>query len=221
MMIPLEPAAADPWAFERALWANGFARVAGVDEAGRGPLAGPVVAAAVVLPPGFDPAGVRDSKKLSPHAREQAFARIEQDALGVGVGIVGPADIDRLNILRATHEAMRRALGALCSPPPDAVLVDGLPVPNLHPCCRALVKGDDKSVSIAAASIVAKVTRDRLMAAFHDEFPVYDFARHKGYGTPQHLAALGEHGPCPLHRRSFAPVAQCAFAFGRRAECGG
>ncbi len=216
--MTLPETAADPWAFERALWADGYARVAGVDEAGRGPLAGPVVAAAVILPPGFDPAGVRDSKKLSPQARERAFARIENEAIAVGVGLVEAAEIDRLNILRATHAAMRGALAALCAPPPDAVLVDGLPVPGLHPCCRALVKGDDKSVSIAAASIVAKVARDRLMTAFHDTFPVYDFARHKGYGTPQHLAALGEHGPCPLHRRSFAPVAQCAFPFARRAK---
>ena len=212
------PESRDPWAFERALWAEGFARVAGVDEAGRGPLAGPVVAAAVILPPDFDPAGVRDSKKLSPAARETAFERIEREALAVGVGTVEAGEIDRLNILRATHEAMRRALAALCPPLPDAVLVDGLPVPGLHPCCRALVKGDDKSVSIAAASIVAKVTRDRLMAAFHDTYPAYDFARHKGYGTPDHLAALDRHGPCALHRCSFAPVAQRALPFSREDE---
>lgn len=199
-------AAADPWAHERALWAEGCLRVAGVDEAGRGPLAGPVIAAAVVLPPNFDPAGVRDSKKLSPAGRARALARIETEALAVGIGIADANEIDRLNILRATHEAMRRAVAALCFFP-DAVLVDGLPVPGLHERCVALVKGDDKSVSVAAASIVAKVTRDRMMAACHEAFPAYDFARHKGYGTPAHLAELAEHGPCPLHRRSFAPVA--------------
>jgi ribonuclease HII len=205
--------APDPWEHERAFWQAGLLRVAGVDEAGRGPLAGPVVAAAVILPPDFNPVGVRDSKKLSPPAREQARERIEREACAVGVGLVEAAEIDRLNILRATHEAMRRALAALPTPA-DAVLVDGLPVPGLHERCQALVKGDDKSVSVAAASIVAKVTRDAIMTAAHEQFPVYDFGRHKGYPTPDHLRALDEHGPCPLHRRSFGPVAQCCLKFG-------
>lgn len=198
----------DLWRYERAARARGAGVIAGVDEAGRGPLAGPVVAAAVVLPFGFDAEGINDSKKLSPSARERAFARICAGTPMVGVGIVDAGEIDRLNILQATHQAMRLALIDLgvC---PDAVLVDGLFVPDLHPLCRALVKGDARSVSIAAASIVAKVTRDRLMAgAYHQQFPAYDFARHKGYPTPDHLLALDRHGPCPIHRRSFAPVAQ-------------
>ena len=207
MIAPPDAAPPDLWAHERAWWARGRARVAGVDEAGRGPLAGPVVAAAVILPAGFDPAGVKDSKKLSPEARERAEARILSEAVAVGVGIVDAPEIDRLNILRATHRAMRLAVDAL-DPPPDAVLVDGLPVSGLHPECEALVQGDGRCLSIAAASIIAKVTRDRLMAAYHDEYPAYDFARHKGYPTPDHLTALDAHGPCPLHRRSYAPVAQ-------------
>ncbi|MBC8104712.1 MAG: ribonuclease HII, partial [Cytophagales bacterium] len=131
----------------------------------------------------------------------------------IGVGIIDPPEIDRLNILRATHQAMRCALAAL-SVLPDAVLVDGLPVPNLHVDCRAFVKGDSRSVSIAAASIVAKVTRDRLMCGeYHRQYPQYDFARHKGYPTPEHLAALEVHGPCAIHRRSFGPVAQKCLVF--------
>jgi ribonuclease HII len=181
--------------------------VAGVDEAGRGPLAGPVVAAAVILPPDFDPAGIADSKKLSPAAREEAEARIRCEAIAVGVGVVEAEEIDRINILRATHRAMRLAVDAL-DPAPDCVLVDGLPVPGLHEDCEALVKGDGRCLSIAAASIVAKVFRDRLLCAYDRVYPPYGFARHKGYPAPEHLRALDLHGPCPIHRRSFAPVAR-------------
>jgi ribonuclease HII len=215
----MEPfAVTDLFEHERSLWDVGRLRVAGVDEAGRGPLAGPVVAAAVVLPDGFDLTGITDSKKLSPAARERAYERLRAaeggGAIHIGVGIADPPEIDRLNILRATHEAMRRALAAVAGEL-DAVLVDGLPVPGLHAdCCHALVKGDSRSASIAAASIIAKVTRDRLMCGpYHERFPLYDFARHKGYPTPEHLAALSEHGPCEIHRRSFGPVAQCSFRF--------
>lgn len=197
----------DPWLPERAVWKRGRLRVAGVDEAGRGPLAGPVVAAAVVLPPDFDAWGIHDSKKLSAAARERAEARIRAEALAIGAGIVPADEIDRLNILRATHQAMRLALASL-DPAPDAVLVDGLPVPDLHDDCAALVGGDACCLSIAAASIVAKVTRDRMMIAYDAQYPEYGFARHKGYPAPEHLRALELHGPCPLHRRSFAPVAQ-------------
>ncbi len=201
----------DLWEHERAARADGRLRIAGVDEAGRGPLAGPVVAAAVVLPEGFDLSGVGDSKKLSEAARERAFERIRAGALSVGVGVVHAGEIDRLNILRATHLAMRLAVDAL-DPAPDAVFVDGLPVPGLHDDCRSLVKGDARCASIAAASIIAKVTRDRLMCGeYHDLYPQYDFPRHKGYPTPEHLAALAEHGPCPIHRRSFGPVSQLAL----------
>ena len=203
----------DPWEFERAAFENGARIVVGIDEAGRGPLAGPVVAAAVVLPRGFDLTGINDSKKLSPAARERAYERLraELPPAHIGVGLADAAEIDLLNILRATHEAMRRALAALGVGAVDVVLVDGLPVRDLHPNSLALVKGDSRSASIAAASIVAKVTRDRLMAGhYHTLHPAYDFARHKGYPTADHIAALARHGPCAIHRRSFAPVAGCA-----------
>jgi ribonuclease HII len=185
--------------------------VAGVDEAGRGPVAGPVVAAAVVLPFGFDPEGITDSKKMTARAREAAFERILTVAR-VGIGVADADEIDRINILRATHEAMRRALAAL-PVAPEGVLVDGLPVPDLHERCEAVVRGDALHPCISAASVVAKVTRDALMAINDAAYPHYGFARHKGYGTRAHLAALAEHGPCPLHRRSFAPVLQLALIF--------
>lgn len=185
--------------------------VAGVDEAGRGPLAGPVVAAAVILPTDFDTTGITDSKKMTAAAREAAYTRICAVAQ-VGVSIVDADEIDRINILRATHEAMRRALAAL-SQAPESVLVDGLPVPNLHENCTAVVKGDSLHACISAASIVAKVTRDRLMVDYDITYPQYGFARHKGYGTRVHLTALAEHGPCILHRRTFAPVLQLALKF--------
>jgi ribonuclease HII len=178
-------------------------------------LAGPVVAAAVILPREFDPTGITDSKKLSPAGRESAYERLRVETPFIGVGIVPADDIDRLNILRATHRAMHLAVEAL-QERPDVVFVDGLPVPGLHDDCRSLVKGDARCLSIAAASIIAKVTRDRLMCSeYHAMYPQYDFARHKGYPTPEHLAALLEHGPCPLHRRSFAPVAQAVLRFDR------
>lgn len=196
------------WRHEQLVWEAGFVRVAGIDEVGRGPLAGPVMAACVVLPPGFALDGIRDSKNLSPKQRDRAEARIRAEAVAVGLGIVEPDVIDRINILHATHEAMRLAYSQL-DPSPDFVLIDGLPVREF-PCDRkALVQGDSCSVSIAAASIVAKVARDRLMCAYADVYPEYGFAGHKGYGSAKHLDALREHGPCPIHRRSFAPVAAC------------
>ena len=181
--------------------------VAGIDEAGRGPVAGPVVAAAVVLPPGFDPTGIDDSKKLTSRQREIAYARIVAGATAWSIGIVEADEIDRINILKATHVAMRRALeglGILV----ERVLVDGLPVPGLHPNSHAVVGGDGIHVQIAAASILAKVTRDRLMAEHHRQWPAYGFDRHKGYLSATHRSALDRHGPCPIHRRSFAPVSQ-------------
>jgi len=210
-----KPVTVDLWHYERAEWEAKRLRVAGVDEAGRGPLAGPVVAAAVILPEGYDIAGIGDSKALSPKKREAAFARLVADAakgyetsgVAIGIGWSYPEEIDRVNILQATYMAMRRAVAELCVAP-DAVLVDGLPVPNLHKHCKAIVKGDAKSVSIAAASIIAKVTRDRYMTEADALYPEYGFAGHKGYGAPVHLAALSEHGACAIHRRSFAPVAQ-------------
>ncbi len=192
---------------ERALRARGFVLVAGVDEAGRGPLAGPVVAAAVILPEGFALDGLTDSKKIAPARREKFFTNITA-SVGVlwAVGKASAEEIDGINILRATHLAMARAVEALPQQP-DHALVDGLPVRGLSVGHTALVGGDALSLSIAAASIIAKVTRDRLMVALDAAHPQYGFARHKGYGVRQHLDALRKHGPCPAHRRTFAPVA--------------
>jgi ribonuclease HII len=199
--------------FERELWTRGVALVAGVDEAGRGPLAGPVVAAAVVLPDEWRLAGVdarlrdlNDSKQLTEAQREEFFhVLISLPGIRYGLGQVDAALIDQINILQATHRAMRLALAQL-RPAPGHVLVDGRPVPSLKRPSTALVKGDARSYSIAAASVLAKVTRDRLMRECDRLYPAYGFAAHKGYGTPQHLAALATHGPCPIHRRSFAPL---------------
>jgi ribonuclease HII len=200
-------------AFERQALDHGLRHVAGVDEAGRGPLAGPVVAAAVILPQSWIESewpealnGLNDSKQLTALQREQFFLSLTTHPLvRYGIAALDAADIDRLNILQATHHAMRAALAKL-HPPPDHVLVDGRPVPDLGFSQTALVKGDARSYSIAAASILAKVSRDRWMLEFHERWPQYGFADHKGYGTPQHLAALAEHGPCPIHRRTFAPL---------------
>jgi ribonuclease HII len=194
--------------FEERLRASGFCTIAGVDEAGRGPLAGPVVAAAVILPQGFSHPRLDDSKKLSEKVRASLFAELsEAPDVTSAVVEVGPQEIDRLNILRATHEAMRRAVAKLL-PEPDHVLIDGLPVRPFPKPQTALVGGDGLSLSIAAASIFAKVTRDRLMLALDAQYPQYAFAQHKGYGTALHLTRLQEHGPCPAHRRSFTPVRQ-------------
>ena len=192
--------------FERHLWAQGVHRVAGVDEAGRGCLAGPVVAAAVVLSPDGVIDGIDDSKKLSRTQRETLYEEIVAKALAVGIGQVEAEEIDRLNILQASLKAMRLALEHLQTPP-DRVLIDGhLPAHSPYPE-QAIIDGDARSLSIAAASIVAKVHRDRLMCECDARYPEYGFAAHKGYGSAAHLAALDAHGPCPLHRRSFGPVA--------------
>lgn len=178
-------------------------QVAGVDEAGRGPLAGPVVAAAVVLNAKDIPNGLNDSKKLSPARRETLFAQLH-DCAQIGVGIAAVEEIDSINILQATYRAMERAVAALPLPPRHC-LVDGNRLPKLKIPAQAVVKGDTLSLSIAAASIIAKVTRDRLMHNLHATFPHYDWAQNMGYGTPQHLNAIRTHGPCPHHRLSFAP----------------
>ena len=210
--VKIEVVKTDLWQHENAASLAGFVRVAGIDEVGRGPLAGPVMAACVVLPAGFSLDGIRDSKKLSERQRERAEARIRAEAVAIGIGSVEPEVIDRINILQATHAAMRQAYGQIV-PAPDFVLIDGLPVRSF-PCpgVLALVQGDSRSASIAAASIVAKVARDRLMRAYDAVYPGYGFAGHKGYGSAKHLAALAQHGPCPLHRRSFAPVAACMMS---------
>ena len=194
--------------YEEELHASGYRLIAGVDEAGRGALAGAVVAAAVILPRGARIVGLADSKKLSPEQRERLFSIIHSTALGIGVGIVDEVTIDRINILRASLLAMEKAVSSL-SPLPRLLLVDGNHLPSLPIPSWALIKGESRSASIAAASIVAKVTRDRLMVQYHDLFPPYQFRKHKGYGTSDHLQALTEHGPCPIHRLTFKGVKEC------------
>ena len=203
------------FAFERVLWQKKLTRVAGVDEAGRGPLAGPVVAAAAILPAswaqsGLPPEleGLNDSKQLTALQREKYFAFLTACAeVQLAIAQIDAGQIDEINILRATHRAMNAALAAL-NPAPQHALVDGRPVKPMRVPQTAIVKGDARSYSIAAASVLAKVTRDRLMLEFDRQWPVYGFAGHKGYGTVQHLTALAVHGPCPIHRKSFAPLKQ-------------
>lgn len=191
--------------FEKALWRQGFVAVAGVDEAGRGPLAGPVVAAAVIFPVGqVETFGIHDSKLVRENKRDELFDIIHAAAQATGVGVVDHDDIDRLNILQATYKAMVLAIKE-CRTAPDYILVDGRGLPNLPAPAQAIVKGDRTSVSIAAASILAKVTRDRLMLEMHDSYPEYGFARHKGYATAGHLQAIRRFGLSPIHRRSFRP----------------
>lgn len=198
-------AAGAPYRFESAAWRRGITRLAGVDEAGRGPLAGPVVAAAVVLPPGTRIVGVDDSKRLPPDERQRLFGVIRERAVAIGVAVVDHVTIDRLNILQATRLAMGQALAALDAEP-ELVLTDYVTVPGLRCPQRNLVEGDRRSASVAAASIIAKVTRDRIMEEADREYPVYGFGRHKGYPTPEHRMALERHGPCALHRRTFAGI---------------
>jgi len=191
--------------FERQAQVRGFRAVAGVDEAGRGPLAGPVVAAAVILPERFDLPGLNDSKQLSEKHRERLYPLIRAQALAVGIGVAHPEEIDRVNILQATLRSMERAVGRL-NVPPDFLLIDGNVKVPLDLPQQTLVKGDARSLSIAAASVVAKVVRDRIMNGFDRIFPGYGFARHKGYGSAAHLEALARLGPCPCHRRTFGGV---------------
>lgn len=199
------------WTIERTWWRQGIESLAGVDEAGRGPLAGPVVAAAVVLPPEGHPGyrrarrklvGLDDSKQLPAAEREAFYEALQEVALAIGVGVGEVGLIDRVNILQATFHAMREALSAVA--PVQRVLVDGnRPIPGLSVPQEALVGGDGLSASIAAASVIAKVTRDRMMVALDAEHPGYGFAQHKGYCTVQHVEAIGRHGPCTMHRKSF------------------
>ena len=201
----MTPPPSAPYRYEARAWRSGVGRVAGIDEAGRGPLAGPVVAAAVILAPDRRVASLADSKLLTPERREELFLVIHERALAVGVSAVDHETIDRVNILEATRRAMAGALAAL-GVVPELVITDFVALPALPCPQRNLVAGDRRCASVAAASIVAKVTRDRLMLEADRRFPEYGFARHKGYGTVEHLAALDRHGPCPIHRRSFAGV---------------
>ena len=205
----------DRFEFERPLWQQGISRIAGVDEAGRGPLAGPVVAAAAILPSRWaesglpaELAGLNDSKQLTEVRREKFFIFINScDEIEFGIAKVTALVIDEINILQATHRAMNEALAKLHPLPPHA-LVDGRPVKTLRVSQTAIVKGDARSYSIAAASVLAKVTRDRLMLEYAAQFPEYGFAEHKGYGTAKHLAAIANHGACVIHRKTFAPLKQ-------------
>lgn len=191
--------------FEQRAWRQGARAVAGVDEAGRGPLAGPVVAAAVILPPIFSLPGLDDSKKLTARQRDRLYPLIREQALAVGIGVGSVAEIDRCNILQATLLGMRRAIARLAVPA-DYLLIDGVtPVPvNIRQ--MTIKQGDSRSLSIAAASVVAKVVRDRIMQSYDRLYPQYGFARHKGYGSLLHRQAVAAHGPSPCHRRSFAGV---------------
>ncbi len=194
-----------PLQFEHGLWAQGYERVAGIDEAGRGPLAGPVVAAAVVLPTEADLPGLTDSKKLAPRVREQLYERIRQQAVAVGVGLSSAEEIDEINILQATLQAMSRAVARL-KPAPGYLLIDGITtLPGSVPQ-RTLKKGDSRSLSISAASVIAKVVRDRLMVHYDRCYPGYGFAGHKGYGSAAHRQAIAELGPSPIHRKTFRGV---------------
>ena len=200
------PSEADPLFHERTLRTAGYGLVAGVDEAGRGPLAGPVVAAAVILSDGWLHERIRDSKRMTAKARTEAFDVIDREAAAVSVGIVSPAYIDQFDILRATLQAMRQAVLTL-APQPDYLLVDGIHAVPLPLRQRCLKKGDQISRSISAASIIAKVYRDRIMCSYDEQYPYYGFRHHKGYGTKQHLAAIRCHGPSPIHRMTFRGVA--------------
>jgi ribonuclease HII len=193
--------------WERRLWSAGYCLVVGIDEAGRGPLAGPVVAAAVVFSPEPYIPNINDSKRISPKVRHELTLAIKKKALGVGIGVVDEKQIDRINIRQASLLAMQRAVQNLPLIP-DYALVDGRDIPVLTSQARTLIKGDRVSFSIAAASIIAKVTRDQMMVDYHQIYPDYGFDRHKGYPTQRHLQAIQCHGTCPIHRCSFRPIRQ-------------
>ncbi|HEX2028241.1 MAG TPA: ribonuclease HII [Nitriliruptorales bacterium] len=196
--------------YEAVLHARGFRRVAGADEAGRGALAGPLVAAAVVLPPGWVPDGLNDSKLVPPAERDRLYDEIVAHALAVGVFRISHTRLDQIGLQRANLAALRAALNKI-DPDPEYVLVDGFALRRLPVPCLRVVKGDQVCTSVAAASIVAKVTRDRIMVRADRRYPGYGFASHKGYRSPQHLAALRELGPCDIHRRCFAPVSLARY----------
>ncbi len=192
----------DLWEYERALHREGYALVCGADEAGRGPLAGPVCAAAVILPEGVDLPGLNDSKKLTEKKREALFPLIQERAVAYGIAFASVEEIEKMNILAAALLAMDRAIGQL-SPAPELALIDGNTVKGISLPARSVVGGDGKVAAIAAASVLAKVTRDRLMLTLAEQYPQYGFDRHKGYGTKEHYAALEKYGPSPVHRPSF------------------
>ncbi len=195
----------DLWSFENKAFQNGFSKIAGIDEAGRGPLAGPVVSAAVILPVSFQVPGVTDSKKLTPKKRYYLYEKIYDKAVSIGIGIIDPVEIDRINILQAALAAMVSAVENLV-PQPDCLLIDGtFPISSPLPQ-RAIPKGDTLSISIAAASIIAKVSRDSMMERYHQDYPQFGFSKHKGYPTKAHKQAIQRFGCCPIHRKSFKGV---------------
>jgi ribonuclease HII len=201
--------AEDKLFFEKELWGKGYKLVAGVDEVGRGPLAGPVVAACVIFPEHIDIPGIDDSKKLTPKKREELYKKIKESALDFGVGIVKEKEIDKLNILRASLKAMHKAISCLKNTP-HFILIDGnQKIPDLKLPQLPVVKGDSLSLSCAAASIIAKVERDRMMRKFHRKYPQFSFDQNKGYSSKVHLEALQKFGPCKIHRRSFKRVMEC------------
>jgi len=195
----------DIYQHDESLRKKGFPLIAGIDEAGRGPLAGPVVAAAVVLKTGTRIDGLRDSKKVPEKERESLFSEIKNTAVDMGIGIVDHADIDRLNILRATRYAMKLAVENL-SLQPDLLIIDAVSLPSVSIRQLTPVKGESVSASVAAASIIAKCVRDKIMTEYHELYPQYNFSKHKGYSTREHMQKLQEFGPCPIHRRSFCKV---------------
>ena len=201
----LTPKPVDPLFYESLAGKDGYALIAGVDEAGRGPLAGPVVAAAVIMPVGLTLSGVKDSKKMTERAREKAFYVINQNAIAVGIGVVSHKAIDESNILNASLEAMKQAISYL-DPAPEYALIDGINEKPVTIPQRCIKRGDQLSHSISAASVIAKVYRDRIMRSYHILYPEYGFINHKGYGTAAHLAALKRYGPCPIHRFTFRGV---------------
>ncbi|MBT3386806.1 MAG: ribonuclease HII [Desulfobacula sp.] len=204
------------WQFEHKAKTQGYKIIAGVDEAGRGPLAGPVVSAAVILPHDFACIGINDSKKLSEKKRNALFPIIKEKAIAVSTGIASHHEIDEINILQASLLSMKRAVKNLSNPPdfilPDFLLIDGKFPINMDIDQAALIKGDSRSISIAAASIIAKVTRDAIMESLHKTYPQYNFIRHKGYPTKAHKEAILKHGPCPVHRRTFKGVKEVICA---------
>jgi ribonuclease HII len=193
------------WSFEKKAFQKGFSKIAGIDEAGRGPLAGPVVSAAVILPNSIQIPGVFDSKKLTPKRRSYLYEKIYDTAVSIGIGIVDPLEIDRINILQAALTAMAAAVENL-APRPDCLLIDGTFSISSSLPQKVIPKGDTLSISIAAASIVAKVTRDRLMDRYHQDYPQFGFSKHKGYPTKAHKEAIQRFGCCPIHRKSFKGV---------------
>lgn len=202
----------DMYRHDEAFRKEGFRFIAGVDEAGRGPLAGPVVAAAVILPRKTKIDGLRDSKKVPPHALPDLFWDVLIIAERIGIGIIEHEEIDRVNILEATKLAMKAALNDL-DLHPDLVIVDAVKLPDVHPKQLSLIKGDSKSAAVAAASIIAKYARDSIMLRYHDMYPVYNFKNHKGYGTQEHIHKLHTYGLCPIHRKSFKKVMSVMLPF--------